>query len=350
VLDAPARAHVGRVSRRGRSIWARLGRHGQGLRIDWSDKVERSIDTRRPAGLRILLAHDLSRQSEHAAALVAQAAWPAGTSVRVVTSSAGIGPALSSFASLVDARAATAENKARIMDVHEPLAADLREAGLRVETRTVHGKPERAIAAEADRFGADLIVVGARGQGSVAATVLGSVSRAVVEQATCSVLVARGPRLQRVLLATDGSRPASFASDLIASWPAFDDADVLLVAVGEPAPRFPRAVFGRGEWRSAFLDTIDRSTEQACAVAERAADDLGARGRKVEIEIRLGHVATEIIEAAQEWPADLVALGSNGRPLLERLLFGSDVRRVVDGVEASVLVARPPVEATADAD
>jgi nucleotide-binding universal stress UspA family protein len=43
-------------------------------------------------------------------------------------------------------------------------------------------------------------------------------------------------------------------------------------------------------------------------------------------------------------------LGSNGRPLLERLLFGSDVRRVVDGVEASVLVARPPVEATADAD
>ena len=60
--------------------------------------VAHERETRPERGLRILLAHDLSTHADRAVTLVAGAAWPAGTIVRVVTSPAGLGPPLSSFA------------------------------------------------------------------------------------------------------------------------------------------------------------------------------------------------------------------------------------------------------------
>ena len=71
-----------------------------------------------------------------------------------------------------------------IADAHERLSAELHDAGLIVETNSIHGKPERAIVEEAKRFAADLIVIGARGQGAIGSTLMGSVSRAVVENAS----------------------------------------------------------------------------------------------------------------------------------------------------------------------
>jgi nucleotide-binding universal stress UspA family protein len=303
--------------------------------------VER-IGAREPAGSRILLAHDLSASAEQAAALIAHTAWPASTLVRVVTSPAGIGRAASSFANLPEVRAHARDVRETIRAAHERLSTELRDAGLTVETKTIAGKPQRTIVAEADRFRADLIVVGARGQGSVAATLLGSVSRAVVENAPCSVLVARGTSVQRVLLAIDDSPPAMFATEMIARWPAFADSRVLLLAVAEPAPGYPRASLDAAGWRSAFRDTIASSADHACDVVENAIGHLDVRGGEVDVEIRLGDVAAEVAAAAREWPADLVTIGANARPLLLRLFVGSIPRKVLDSVNASVLVARPP--------
>jgi nucleotide-binding universal stress UspA family protein len=227
---------------------------------------------------------------------------------------------------------------------HERASAELHGTGVTVEAGIIPGRPERAVLAEADRFEADLIVVGARGQGSVAATLLGSVSRAVVENASCSVLVARGTATRRVLLATDGSTPAKLATTIVATWPMFATARILLVAVGEPPPRYPRVVLGHAEWRSAFRDTLATSAERACDIVEQAVKDLAAPGREVEIEVRLGEIDTEITAAALAWSTDIVVLGSNGRPLLHRLFLGSVARKVLDGVASSVLVARPPVD------
>ena len=72
-------------------------------------------------------------------------------------------------------------------------------------TMVRHGRPASEIVIEADRFGADLIVVGARGHSAVERLLVGSVSSEVVDQAHCPVLVVRTPRFARVLLATDGS-------------------------------------------------------------------------------------------------------------------------------------------------
>jgi nucleotide-binding universal stress UspA family protein len=66
-------------------------------------------------------------------------------------------------------------------------------AGRVGEARKVigHGDPGKVLIAEAEEWGADLIVVGTRGQNAVARALLGSVSTYVVHHAPCDVLVAR---------------------------------------------------------------------------------------------------------------------------------------------------------------
>ena len=296
----------------------------------------------RATGLRILLAHDLSASADEAARLITHAAWPASTVVRVVSSPVGVGPVLPSFAGYRQAQDHADELREAMLIAHERVATELRDAGLTVETGILRGAPERAIVADGRRFRADLIVVGARGQGSLAAALLGSVSRAVVEKALCSVLVARGGVVRRVLVASDGSPPAEFATSVVGTWPMFAEASILLVAVGEPAPRYPRAVLGEGEWRLAFREAMVASGDQACDVAEQALARIQAGDGEIDVEIRFGDVAGEITASARTWPADMVVVGAHSRPLLHRLFLGSVARTVVDGVDASVLVARPP--------
>ncbi len=293
------------------------------------------------APLRILLAHDLSAAAELAVALVLHARWPPSTVVRVITSPVGIGPAVSSFATLREARANARQGRQEIAETHARVAADLRDAGLTVETSTVSGKPERAVVTDAERFEADLVVVGARRQGSIAATLLGSVSRAVVEGASCSVLVARSIATRRLLLATDGSPQSQHATAMVATWPMFEEASVMLIGVGEAPSRYPNTVLSDEERREAYRGTIDDSTSDANSVVQEAADTLQATGRQVKSEIRLGEVAAEVVAAAREWPADLVVVGCNSEPFLRRVILGSVARKVVDGVATSVLVARP---------
>jgi nucleotide-binding universal stress UspA family protein len=65
------------------------------------------------------------------------------------------------------------------------------EKGLQIETAVIEGEPKVVIIEEAERWGADLIVVGCHGYGPVKRFLLGSVSLAVAVHAPCSVEIVR---------------------------------------------------------------------------------------------------------------------------------------------------------------
>jgi nucleotide-binding universal stress UspA family protein len=62
---------------------------------------------------------------------------------------------------------------------------------LRISCAVLEGSPRETIVDEADRWGADLIVMGSRGLSALNRLLLGSVSNAVVHHAKCSVEIVR---------------------------------------------------------------------------------------------------------------------------------------------------------------
>jgi nucleotide-binding universal stress UspA family protein len=53
------------------------------------------------------------------------------------------------------------------------------------------GRPDKEIVALSEEIGAELIVMGSRGQGGIRRALMGSVSESVVRHAHCPVLVVR---------------------------------------------------------------------------------------------------------------------------------------------------------------
>jgi nucleotide-binding universal stress UspA family protein len=71
------------------------------------------------------------------------------------------------------------------------IAEELSESASKVDTLIWSGSPAEEIVRAAEEVGADLIVVGSRGEGAIRAVLLGSVSHQVVSYAHCPVLVVR---------------------------------------------------------------------------------------------------------------------------------------------------------------
>ena len=73
--------------------------------------------------------------------------------------------------------------------------------GVRAISRLLRGDAVTEIIAYADLIGVDLIVVGSRGHGTIASTLLGSVSRGVLTHSETPVMVVRAVPVQEPVIA-----------------------------------------------------------------------------------------------------------------------------------------------------
>jgi nucleotide-binding universal stress UspA family protein len=78
---------------------------------------------------------------------------------------------------------------------------------------------------------------------------------------------------------------------------------------------------------------------------EPLVETLRARGIRVGARVRIGSPATEIVAAAQEVGADLIAMTTHGRSGLGRLLFGSVAEAVLRAAPIPVFLLRMTEEA-----
>lgn len=296
----------------------------------------------------IVLAYDLSPSAARAAALIAHTPWPTGTVVRIVTSPSGTGPAPSSFAGLEEYRAHHRARSRAIEVAQGDIAKELAASGLIVQTVVARGRPEWSVVREAAAAGADLIVGGARNQGPLQATLLGSVSGAIVERAHCSVLIARGTSLARVLFATDGSAPAGAATRLLAEWPAFARSRIRVVGVGTSGPEYAGSLRSADEVAAAYDHAHSAALPVEEAILRDTVQILRRSHPDVEGQVLTGDPGRIIIGAAQAFAADLVVLGSDRAARRRWLGLGSVARQVLQGIDASALTARSPDRAEAD--
>jgi nucleotide-binding universal stress UspA family protein len=91
----------------------------------------------------------------------------------------------------VPAAIADEESRGGISKAAHEAVQVLEKSGLIVTSQIVAGKPDELLIAEAEKWGADCIFVGARGLNGLERLLLGSVSTAVASYAHCSVEVVR---------------------------------------------------------------------------------------------------------------------------------------------------------------
>ncbi len=147
--------------------------------------------------MKILLATDGSEHSNSAVEEIAGRPFPPGTEVLII----------SAFEStyLIVSEPAPMGGLAGTYEEADVIARKLAEETVRMAGEIIKGKnpalsissnvindsPKHGILNEAEKFGADLIVVGSHGRGAVGRFLLGSVSQSVALHATCSVLIVR---------------------------------------------------------------------------------------------------------------------------------------------------------------
>jgi nucleotide-binding universal stress UspA family protein len=150
---------------------------------------------RRPAIRRVLLATDGSAASAAAEKVVSTWSMFEDVPIRVVSVADVVEPWHTGIAPTMyrEAMAAHAKDVADATTEHtriaESVAARLRAAGRAADTTTPVGDAAAEIAAAAEDWDADLVVVGSRGLTGISRMVLGSVARNLLNASSRSVLV-----------------------------------------------------------------------------------------------------------------------------------------------------------------
>jgi nucleotide-binding universal stress UspA family protein len=146
--------------------------------------------------MKILIAIDGSECSDVAVEEVAKRPWPADSVVRIISVAETLPlEVLSLPPSYREDIERAARHRAET--IVERAMARLRESDARflpISSTVLVDSPKDAIIEEAERWGADLIVVGSHGCRGPERVLLGSVSQAVATQAKCSVEIARRRR------------------------------------------------------------------------------------------------------------------------------------------------------------
>ncbi|MDD1655188.1 MAG: GNAT family N-acetyltransferase [Methanomicrobiales archaeon] len=216
---------------------------------------------------------------------------------------------------------------------------DLVSAGIRARSRLEvirKGEPAAAILKVAEEEKVSAIAMGARGLSPLRRFLLGSVSRAVLQDARCHILLyhqvpetddGQDPRfcrlvLSRILCPVDFSKPSFELMEVVKEQP--------------------------GSGQVVLVHVVPRGVSLPAGQAESSLRDLAARldgsRRRVEILVRKGDPVREILAAAEDADVSLIMIPRYGRKdYMKSIAIGSTAAAVAAGASRPVLVRFPQV-------
>ena len=237
----------------------------------------------------------------------------------------------------------------KILDTAVAILKPVR-AGISVEIEegTLHPcTPEQCIIKSAEVAGMDLIVMGASGRKGLGSVFIGSVSRAVVNNAARPVLVVKQQapvpvERMRVLYAADGSDHSRATAEFLTSLPFSSTTELTIMHVIpsnflDVPERFVLEIDERV--KAAVTSIRSREFTEAEKIIEQARGYLGRKFKQIHVLSRIGDPPTEILKAAESMEADLIAVGRRGARGAQGAL-GSVSRNILNHASCSVLIVR----------
>jgi nucleotide-binding universal stress UspA family protein len=147
---------------------------------------------------------------------------------------------------------------------------------------------------------------------------------------------------KRALVPLDGSMAAEAIVPFVLEIAGPLDMEVALLRVIVPTPTVPVDSGG-----PLVADDVEKPRVDAEEYLAAVAADLRARGVRTTTQVRFGPAVAEILAGAREADADLIAMTTNGRRGLGRLLFGSVAEAVLRQAEIPVFLMRQTKEQVA---
>lgn len=214
-----------------------------------------------------------------------------------------------------------------------------------VNVEANYGSPAWEIIVRANKVKADLVIVGSQGRTALGRLFLGSISNKVLNEANCSVRIARGrvevdPIPSRVIIGFDGSPGAMAAVETVASRNWREESVFKLVVATDLI--VPTAI---GRFVSPVTGWIDEEMKSENTMIEKLAEPalkiLNDANCATTLQILSGNPKQVLIEEALRWHADSIFVGANRfDSRLERFLLGSVSAAVATRAHCSVEVVR----------
>jgi nucleotide-binding universal stress UspA family protein len=233
------------------------------------------------------------------------------------------------------------EFRKRALERLDAFVALSRTEGARTRFSVAEGSPITAILDTAQADPADLICLGTHGREGMERLILGSVAEKVLRKARCPVLTVSEPGDERapkeavfksILCAIDFSTLSLKAVEYCLSLAQEAGGRLTLLNAVEWFPDEPGWIGSPN-----VTDYQAQMEEQVRARLEEIVPADVRTWCEVEVVVRSGKAYREILAAAKEKKADLIALGVRGRNPLDIMLFGSTTQHVVRHAECPVL-------------
>ena len=149
-------------------------------------------------------------------------------------------------------------------------------------------------------------------------------------------------RIQKILVAYDGSTQSKEALDWAIDLSLMTKAQVMVVKVIEMMSlREMTDLYEGGAHADLLVSKIEEIQKADQKLLEEAITAVGQRkGVAITTALLHGNVAAAIIEFSKENAADLIVVGTKGHGVLEELLMGSVTRNLVSLSRIPVLVVK----------
>ncbi len=295
--------------------------------------------------MKLLIATDLTPESQKMIEVVSNRPWPAGSEaciLHVVDESP-----FPLDANLLELAREGAESATRVIGERS------KASGLKIRTEVLLGHPRSAVPEYAKKWGADFLIVGSHGDSGVARFLLGSVAQHVLRTAPCSVEIVRANTQNapparkglKILLATDGSDCSMAAIRSVAKRPWPTATCVKLISAFSPFMPVadPATGFFYAEQTVVAAEAIEKAGRSRAAEAITQGRELLSDSSFAQIEQSeplMGSAKAVILDEAAEWGADMIVVGSHGWRKVERLVMGSVSESVALHAQCSVEVIR----------
>ena len=231
----------------------------------------------------------------------------------------------------------------------------LRSQGIDVGSTIIEGGPAESILAfaEANRIG--LLAVCTHGDGAASRWPLGSIAHKILLGSRIPVLLVRATGdtaflrkdAFKILVPLDGSPLAECILPCVEQIASGTHCGVVLLRIAEPMRLVNVGTYATGfrarQYERDQRELIDHAKSTALLYLSKREKQLCAKSIKTETACLLGRPAESILQWADEFAVDVIALASHGFSGIGRWAFGSVASRIVEGARQPVLLVRPPL-------